>query len=247
MTESLTRRLRWSHLLYLTTIDCFTRLASAWILKNKTAKCMEQNLLAFFGLFNTPNMLLMDKGKEFDNNRIKKLLEELDIDSHFTTVGHPQSHGMMERLHSTLTEHLHLLEVDRNICGEEAMARAILAYNSSIHSSTNFSPFELVEHPEEHREVERKIMNEKVRRTKKYNLEVAEDMNKIKVGDIIFKKNHHKRTKSDHRFVGPYEVIYLLLRNRVEVKKQHNNGRARHEIVHLSEIRRSKRNYNEDE
>ena len=68
--------------------------------------------------------------------RLTDVLRELEIEIHYTRAGHSRSHGTIERLHGTLTEQLQLLQTERQITGREAMARAILAYNNSIHSVT---------------------------------------------------------------------------------------------------------------
>ncbi|XP_039285350.1 uncharacterized protein LOC120351580 [Nilaparvata lugens] len=95
-------------------------------------------------LTKTPHELVMDRGKEFCNNHVKAVLQEYGIESHYTTSGHTRPHGMIERLHSTLTEHLHLLEADKLIAGKEA----IFAYNNSIHSTMGVTPLELKDHQE---------------------------------------------------------------------------------------------------
>ncbi|KAL1138338.1 hypothetical protein AAG570_008402 [Ranatra chinensis] len=57
----------------------------------------------------------MDKGREFNNAKVRTLLKEFRVDAHLTTPGHPRSHGTVERLHSTITEHLRLLKLDRGL------------------------------------------------------------------------------------------------------------------------------------
>ncbi|KAL1140947.1 hypothetical protein AAG570_000875 [Ranatra chinensis] len=54
------------------------------------------------------------------------------------------SHGTIERLHRTLAEHLRLLRQDKGLEGAEAIARAVLAYNSSIHVVTGALALELM-------------------------------------------------------------------------------------------------------
>jgi hypothetical protein len=47
----------------------------------------------------------MDPGREFQNETVRNLLKEFEVRVHITTLGHPPSHGAIERVHSTMTEH----------------------------------------------------------------------------------------------------------------------------------------------
>ncbi|KAL1117958.1 hypothetical protein AAG570_004269 [Ranatra chinensis] len=110
-----------------------TRFALAHQLTNKTAAEVCTGLLSFFGTVGLPGTLVVDRGREFHNAGVKSLLEEFGIRAHFTTPGHPRSHSTVERLHSTMAEHLRLLKLDRGLEGSEAVARAVLAYNQLVH------------------------------------------------------------------------------------------------------------------
>ncbi|RZF35878.1 hypothetical protein LSTR_LSTR015414 [Laodelphax striatellus] len=120
------------------------------------------------------------------------------------------------------------------------MARAIFAYNNSIHSTTGLTPLEFIQQQEVHKPIWEKMCKEKKNRIARHNLETEQVEGKIKVGDIVFKKNHYKRTKADHRFIGPFVVQELLSRNRLKLRKLQGMT-TRSEIVHAHEIRRVKR------
>lgn len=68
------------------------------------------------------------------------------IEVHFCSPNHPQSNGPIERLHSTLTEHIRLLnnQGQSETPISQKMKYAILAYNYSIHSTTKFKPIDIV-------------------------------------------------------------------------------------------------------
>ena len=232
---------------YITTIDTFTRLAYAHQLQDKSARSVVEGLLTFLGTFGCPQEIVADRGREFQNRRVKDMVREFNIQLRFTTVGHPRSHGLIERLHSTLTEHLHLLKVARNITGKEAMARAVLAYNSSIHSATGYTPLELMFHRGGEtigksiraiwEDVTNRELRTKTRGTLDVNQKRGEDIGRlVRIGDIVYKKNFYKRKETDVRFLGPYEVVKRLNRNRILVKKVGHPG-VRREVVHLNEIK----------
>ncbi|KAL1130246.1 hypothetical protein AAG570_013184 [Ranatra chinensis] len=86
----------------------------------------------------------MDSGAECGNTTVKGFLEELRTSRHITTPGHLRSHGVIERPHSTLGEHMRLLEKGKGITGSEAVIRATIAYNESVHSATGKTPMELM-------------------------------------------------------------------------------------------------------
>ena len=227
---------------FLTTIDLFSKLATAWSIQSKSAKIIMETLLSNLSLFKLPELIIADKGREFDNKSMRNLMAELGIKLHFTTTGHSKSHGSIERLHNTLIEHLSIIKESRNIIGKEAMARAILAYNNSIHSSTDRTPLEIASNSNLRTEIIKKITNEKLTRTGKYNEQKSEDIEgKLLVGDEVYVKNHYRRTKSDKRYIGPYEVVEMLSRFKVKVKPlRATSGNVK--IVHIEEIKRKPKN-----
>lgn len=104
-----------------------------------------QQLVHFFSFFGVPKQIVSDEGTEFQNDVVKELLKSHKITIHFTTPYHHESNGPVERFHSTITEHLRLLrEQDKDGDVLSLMPYAIIAYNSTNHSSTGYSPHELV-------------------------------------------------------------------------------------------------------
>ncbi|KAL1129591.1 hypothetical protein AAG570_012536, partial [Ranatra chinensis] len=129
----------------LTLIDRLSRFADNYPLQANTGKRVREGLLLFLTTGGTPRTLVLDRGRELDNFMVRSLLEEYRIKIHSTTAGHLRSHGMIELLHGTLQEHLHILRIGRGMTGEEAWARALLAYNSSLHSATRYTLLELMD------------------------------------------------------------------------------------------------------
>ena len=86
----------------------------------------------------------MDNGIEFNNETVKELLKIHKINIHFGTPLHHKSNSIVERFHSTLIEHLRILRQTTSNCSAfQLMKYALIGYNNTIHSSTNFTPFEL--------------------------------------------------------------------------------------------------------
>ena len=122
------------------------------------------------------------------------------------------------------------------------MARAILAYNNSIHSVTGQTPLEIMltwrqTNPTELALVQGRTSREKEKRTTEFNRVKATDTyNKIKIGDKVFVKNFCRRRKSDPHYKGPYIVTQKLKHFRLKLKSEAHPGH-RSRVVHTNEIK----------
>ena len=67
----------------LTVIDVFSKYGWIWPLKNKTGLEVENAFKNIFAKGRVPEKIWIDKGKEFYNQHVKKLLEKLNIDNVF--------------------------------------------------------------------------------------------------------------------------------------------------------------------
>ncbi|KAL1129488.1 hypothetical protein AAG570_012433 [Ranatra chinensis] len=215
-------------------IDRLTRFAACYPLAAKTGEQVREALLLFLATVGTPGTLVLDQGREFRNWIVRGFLEEFRIRVHWTTPGHPRSHGMVERLHSTLLEHLHLLRIGRGIVGDEAWARALLAYNNSVHSATGRTPLELMRSWQQSDPPVSADERRKSDRVDRANEKATDRWDRVRVGDQVFLRNWYRRRKSDPRFVGPYVVASKLRRYRLRVRDS-ATGRTR--VVHVRETR----------
>lgn len=88
----------------------------------------------------------MDNGTELKNSLVQEFFKIHKVELHFISVNHPQSNGSIERLHSTLIEHLRIIRTKNNgkIDILNQMPYAILGYNNSIHSVTNQKPIDII-------------------------------------------------------------------------------------------------------
>ncbi|KAK9687418.1 Integrase zinc binding domain [Popillia japonica] len=130
---------------FLTIIDVFTKYAQAYPIDGKTAVEVVEKLIESFSIHGTPQQIVMDNGLEFNNATLKELLKLYKIQVHYTTSQNPNSNAPVERLHSTFLEHLRILKnqsVGQDV--KQLMKLAILTYNSTNHTATGISPFELL-------------------------------------------------------------------------------------------------------
>lgn len=237
----------WGGLKILTVLDLATKFLFAKCLSRKTGQAVREALLTFIGTVGTPKKLVTDPGREFRNRQVGKLLDELQIQTHITTPGHARSHGAIERVHGTLGEHLNLLELGRGITGPEAVLRAVLAYNHSIHSVTGKMPIELMrEWKRENREVpinqELEVIgaregNKKEMRVQRVNEKKRGKVpSRLGVGRKVYIKNLVKRAKDDPKYLGPYIIRETLSRNRLKLERV-GETRGRYIVRHVNEVK----------
>jgi transposase InsO family protein len=121
--------------------DAFSKFVVLDTIKEKTAQAVAK---AFFtkwiATFSTPDFLITDNGREFDNNLIRILTNEFEIGHIKTTSYHPQTNSQCERFNRTLLGYLRNY-VDRDTLDwEDKLKYAQISYNTQIHSSTGQCP-----------------------------------------------------------------------------------------------------------
>lgn len=141
---------RFNNHKFLTLIDLFSKYAQAYYIENTQAITILKKLRHFFTHHNYPTKLVFDSGGEFNNDLIKEYCKLFKINLHITTVENHSSNSPVERLHSTLLEKLRTLHLENpQESVIDLIISSILIYNSSIHSKTGFTPFELLYGPYE--------------------------------------------------------------------------------------------------
>ena len=126
-------------------VDCFARWTEAFPLPDKTAQSVAD---AFFNQvvcrFGMPSVIHSDQGREFEN----KIMQELCLlgGSHKTrtTPYHPESDGMVERFNRTLLVMLGMFAGKNRDDWDDLSPAVMMAYRSSVHESTGFSPYRLM-------------------------------------------------------------------------------------------------------
>ena len=97
-----------------------------------------------FCRFSPPEQLHSDQGRQFESELIKEICKLLEIRKSRTTPYHPQGNGIVERFNRTLLDMLATTAHNHPSDWDLYIRKVCLAYNSSIHSSTGFSPFFLM-------------------------------------------------------------------------------------------------------
>ena len=121
--------------------DYFTRWAEAYPLPNQaTEEVAKVFMNQFIARFGVPRQLYTDKGTQFESKLFHELAKRLGIDKTRTTAMHPQSDGMVERLNRTIEETLSKFVARHQRDWDKHVYFVLMAYRSSVHESTGFSP-----------------------------------------------------------------------------------------------------------
>jgi len=99
------------------------------------AEALITNVIANHGV---PLEIHTDQGRNFESDIWKQLMTALGIRKTRTTPLHPQSEGMVERHNRTINQYLSMFVNKRN--WDQLIPLFLLAYRSSQHESTSYTP-----------------------------------------------------------------------------------------------------------
>lgn len=245
----------------LTIQDLLTKYSVVIPLKETTslaiADAFTKNFICIYG---APKAILTDQGQNFLSSLMKNLARKFKIQQYKTTAYHPQSNGSIERSHHVLTEYLKT-QIDKETNWDEHLSLAMFSYNTSIHESTNYSPFELVygrvprlpsahEHIEENleptyqeylidlfnkirdsQEEARKNLINSKERSKRY-YDRKLNVQAFKEGDLVFLLKEPCKGKFADQYTGPHEILEILPNNNAKI--QYKNATR---VVHFNKLK----------
>ena len=123
----------------------FTRWAEAYPIPDQEAATVATKLTEeMFLRFPVPDQLHSDQGRQFESRLLAEVCKVLQIQKSRTTAYHPQSDGLAERWNRTLLSMLATSVEDRPEDWEQYVRKVCMAYNTSTHASTGFTPFYLM-------------------------------------------------------------------------------------------------------
>ena len=127
--------------------DYFTRWMEAYPIPNQEATTVAKKLVDnMFCRFSTPEQIHSDQGRQFEAKLLQELCRQLHIKKTRTTPYHPQSDGLVERFNRTLLDMLStgLADDSNHSDWESHLPKVCLAYNTSVQSTTGYTPFYLM-------------------------------------------------------------------------------------------------------
>ena len=109
------------------------RRKSGWVFKGN-----------IFSKFEYPRELVTDRGRQFSSNLIEDLLAHHKIKHRTSTPYHPQANGQVEVTNRALEEILTKVVSNNRKDWEDRLVEATWAYNTTLKTTTAFTPYELV-------------------------------------------------------------------------------------------------------
>ena len=132
------------HRYILTMVDQATRYPDALPLRRIDSQTVAEALVKMFSSVGYPKQLTSDNGTQFTSSMFEAFLKLIGTRHLQTPVYHAQSNGLVERFNGTLKNVLRKLTSDRPRDWHRHLPTLLFSYRDAPHSSTGFSPFELV-------------------------------------------------------------------------------------------------------
>ena len=133
------------HRYCLTVVDLFTRYVNLYPMKDQTAisvaKCLFEQYITEHGC---PQKFHSDRGAVFDSHVFKYLCAHMEIETSMTSSYHPQGNSVVERYHRVLKTQLAKRLQGFGSEWDTILLQVQFSHNSTIHSSTGYSPFYLM-------------------------------------------------------------------------------------------------------
>lgn len=203
---------------------------------------MKQKLVNnFICKFGIPKQILTDQGNDFTLNILKEVAKLFRIKHIQTTAYHPQSNGALERSHATLADYLKHYISDRQTDWCQWVNFAMFSFNTTPHTSTRFSPFELIfgvkpelpssilQKPEfkytydnyvddlkfkmnkSHEIARQHIINQKIKNKEHYDKKVVNNTN-YEVNDFVYLRNELVQANHSKKLTANYQGPFKVIK-----------------------------------
>ena len=122
--------------------DYFTKFVNLYAIPDQkattVAECLFKDYILEHGVMET---LHTDMGRQFESDVVRHLCEMLGVKKTHTTPYNPKSDGMVERFNRTLIDQLAKTLLSCEGEWDSFLLQVAFAYNTSVHSSTGFTPY----------------------------------------------------------------------------------------------------------
>ena len=125
-------------------MDYFSKYVRIYPMADQKTETILEGLLDWVHDFGVPDRLHSDQGRQFESRVFQAMCERLGIHKTRTTPYHPESDGMVERFNRTLKDMISKYVDAEGLHWDVDIKAYSMAYNSSIHSVTGYTPFYLV-------------------------------------------------------------------------------------------------------
>lgn len=242
----------------LTLQDDLTKYSQAYPMQSCSAQETAQRLVHFISHIGIPRTIVTDQGTNFCSDVFKQLENLFGIKHIYASPYHPQTCGALERSHSTLKEYLRSYIEDNAHTWDLYLNTAMLAYNSNIHSTTGFAPFELLlgYKPYIPKSIDAldsntytdyvRALNHRLyysRQKALQNIQTSKERSKryydshsrpvtYNIGDMVYIRCHHKQNKAlSPVWKGPYKVVKVNGNHTVTVQVDRKHIRHHYDEI----------------
>jgi hypothetical protein len=193
---------------------CITDYFTRWIVAVAVPDCSAQTTAE--ALFNeyickygVPTVILSDQGTHFHNQLMQAMAKLLGYNHTYSTTYHPQSNGMVERFNATFVPQIAKLQDKEHNNWDEFLSPVVFAYNTGTHSTTNYSPFQLLFGREPRLPTDAQATSFTFHKPNDYYEQLKKSMKVIHAharGNIT-RKQHHYKARYDKRRPDPHHTI----------------------------------------
>lgn len=187
-------------------VDYFSRFVIARFVRSTDIHSVTTVLESIFELMGNPASIRSDNGPPFNGAEWREYCEAQNIEPEFSTPGHPQQNGLVERYMQIINKAI-TIAVETSVNPETALRDAIDSHNMATQRTTNIAPEVLllgrirrrrvpimgrttvITNEEELRERDAK---EKQRAQERENAKRKARDTKLKPGDTVLLKRHAK-------------------------------------------------------
>ncbi|KAK3705767.1 hypothetical protein QZH41_000594, partial [Actinostola sp. cb2023] len=131
---------------YVLTMQCsFTKWVEAFPIPNQRATtCARVFVKNWVCKFGVPDSIHTDQGRNFESKVFSEMCKLLEMNKTRSTAYHPEGNGQIENFHRTLKSMIKTRVEEEPDRWDEHMEFCLMAYRSSVHSSTGHTPYELM-------------------------------------------------------------------------------------------------------
>lgn len=211
-------------------VENFTRWPIAMATKESdsltTARFLYEHIFCNFG---PPTHLLSDNGIHFTNNMVSQFLQLIKVNHKVTSIYHPQTNGMAERINDVVVGSLKKLVHENKKSWDLLLPAALYAYRIEIHSLLKIAPYEALFGKAPGTPVndlllqigkvigyERLVRLWGLRATMESSAEKIKDklymhkqFDSLKIGDLVLMKDHKRSEK------GKLDPVYFDIKYRI--------------------------------